>query len=107
MSEKIIVKITDPEHLMDFGQWVGYASALEKLRKGKWEKLPGYALAVAKLEAMEANLRASNAGRNLRLAMKAGHDLSLYNVLWRGLDEIELEPIDLEKEAPAPESPTV
>lgn len=98
MTENVKIKITDPEHLMDFGEWIGYAKALEALKKVViGDKLPGFNYAVAKIETLEARARAQNAGRNLRLVVKTGHDLDAFNVLWKGADEIELEPIDVAK----------
>jgi len=95
MAERIKIKITDPGHLMDFGEWLGYAKALQVLEKvALADKLPGFNLAKAKIEVLEARQRAENAGKNLRLAFKAGHDLEASNVFWQGGDYIEIEPVD-------------
>ncbi len=95
MADEVKVKITDPQHLMDMGEWYGYALAISKL-KGlpAAEKSAGFGLALATLQTMEANKRAENAGHNIRLIVRAGHDLDAYHVAWKGGDEIVLEPIE-------------
>ena len=98
MTDEIRIKITDPEHLMDLGEWVGYAQAIERLKKSPAvDKSAGFGYALAKLETMEARKRAENAGKNIRLIVKAGHDLDAYHVVWKGGDEIILEPIPAEQ----------
>jgi len=105
MENEVRIKITDPSHLMDLGEWVGYATAIERLKKlPASEKSAGFGLAVATLETLEARKRAENAGRNLRLIVKAGHDLDAYHVVWKGADELVLEPVSQQDSAtPAPE----
>lgn len=101
MADEIRIKITDPSHLMDLGEWVGYAQAIEKLKKApQADKSAGFGYALAKLETLEARKRAENAGRNIRLIVKAGHDLDAYHVVWKGTDEIILEPIDPAEQQP-------
>ncbi len=99
MTEEVRIKISDPGHLMDLGEWVGYASAIEKLKKSPAaDKSAGFGYALAKLETMEARKRAENAGKNIRLIVRSGHDLDAYHVVWRGTDELVLEPIPPESE---------
>ena len=94
MSENIKIKVTDPAHLLNLGEWIGYANAIEKLKKApQADRSAGFGYALAKLEVLEARKRAENAGANIRLIIKAGHDLDAYHVVWKGTDELILEPV--------------
>lgn len=98
MAEEVRIKVTDPRHLMDLGEWFGYANAIERLKKSPVvDKSAGFGYALAKLETMEARKRAENAGANIRLIVKSGYDLDAYHVVWKGGDEIILEPITAEQ----------
>jgi len=61
------VEITEFAHLLSVGEFYGIQNALERLEKTPESKrAPGFAYAVALIEAMSANARANLMHRNLR-----------------------------------------
>lgn len=96
MAEKMTIRVTEPEHLIALGMALGYMTAVEALEKVTLgDKLPGFGLALAKLQALEARHRAHTAGRNIRMCVKHGVDIELYDIAWMGNGEIICQPIDV------------
>jgi len=87
------VKITDPDHLLELGTSYGLMLALDRLRKVKdSDRLVGFGLALAKLEALEAQQRVQTMQRNLRVLMGSGLDFNTHKVTWSGADELVIQP---------------
>lgn len=70
------VEITDPEHIFRVGTTAGLASAVDILRDvPESKRQPGFAYALALIEAETASHRADMVAANMRALAKAGVDL--------------------------------
>lgn len=104
MSTKTEVPITNQKTLRAVYETYGVARALEALKKYSDCKAPGFALALAAVEAECANARAELSGEVLRETARAGHDigrsLAVYTCFKKGKPVIEVEMPDLGDEEP-------
>lgn len=95
MTEKKMIPITDPQHLIELGMTLGLLTALEALDDIEMaDKLTGVGVARHALKAAEAQHRVTVMQRNIRLAVKQGVDLDTHHVMWQGKPEIWAEPND-------------
>lgn len=94
MAEPIYVEITDRKHAAGLNRWIGKAEAYEALKaKAKdFDRLPGFGLAMAILEAEVAHDRSMNVAENLRCLARAGHDVGRSKQV-----ELELGPNGLQR----------
>lgn len=93
MTEKKMIPITDPKHLIDLGMTLGLLTALEALADIEMaDRLTGVGVARHAIQAAEASHRVQVMQRNIRLAVQHGVDLDTHNVMWQGKPEIWAEP---------------